>query len=110
MEPEQVLEKEQKVGKKIVLLVLGVLMLVVAGIYFFVRSMGSDSGGDSDSISTVSMIPIWTAVFVPIIAARKNDQAEKEVLNAREKKLVYALIAGTAAVVLLSGLVMMFFK
>ena len=65
-------EEGLKRKNKIIFLVFGSLLLAGVVAYFIVgNSSGSD--GDRDS-SMASMIPIWVAVFIPIMANKKNKQ------------------------------------
>lgn len=85
------------------LLVIGIIVLILAlglTIYLVLQKTGVDTGsrGD-DNNSSFTMIPIWIAVLIPIIAAKKKKNQEKE-LSDKQKRALFIIIALTGLLVL----------
>jgi flagellar basal body-associated protein FliL len=92
---------ERKNPNKI-LLVIAILVFILAlgfTIALFLKKQGIDTGsrGDDDGVSFASMIPIWVAVFVPIMASKKKQQKK---LSDKQKRAMYIIIALTGLLVL----------
>lgn len=80
------------------LLVLGfTLMLVLGTVVFFIKDKSGSGGGDSSSSS--SLLPIWVAIFIPIIIAQNKN---KKPLNPKQQKLItYSLVGGLTLLLIL---------
>ncbi len=89
-----------KMPNKIIVSVL--IMSVLIGLIFGLATYlikGGDSSSSSRATSSAALIPIWVAVFIPIIAARhKKGKYTNDVL--RKKMIALALLLG---VVFLAG-------
>lgn len=94
MDPEQKdkLEKAKR-AKLIIFLAFGLIGVLVIGTIVY-KAKGGESGGGS--VSGAAMIPIWVAIFVPLMVAKKKKEKEgqkHEPLTERKKKfLLYALL------------------
>jgi len=100
-------KKKELNVKNLKMILFGVVALQFIGIaatMVFLRSRGGSSGGgdSSDSGSFVPFLPIWVAVFVPLLARRKKEQTEEE-----KKKMLLGMLA--LAVLVLIGIVTFLF-
>ena len=95
MDPEQQnkLEKDKR-SRLIIFLALGLTGALIVGVIVY-KAKGGE-GGSSDSVSGAAMIPIWVAIFIPLIAIKKKKEKEgqkREPLTEQKKKfLLYALL------------------
>jgi len=89
--------------KAMLLLALGVLVLAVLVTAIFLR--GGSGGGDGSNTSFASMLPIWIAVFIPLIA---NRNQQKETTPNQKKYL--ALAVGLTVLLVLGTIVFAFFR
>lgn len=75
-------------NKLFYLLAVGVLVLAVGVTAYFVFGGQGDGGGEERN--SFSMIPIWIAVFVPLLATRNQGKVEP----GTKKMLIVGVILG----------------
>jgi len=98
--------------RKEIFIVLAIAIIVGLVVPLIIKYKLKNSGLESDdksSWSMFSMIPIWVAVFVPIMIKKnklKTDLNDKDQLQT--KKLISLIITGL--VVLIAGIVFFFFN
>lgn len=93
--------EQPQVRKKLKLIAVGVLtLLIIGGIVLMIinKGDGNGGGGDDSSPSVTSFLPIWVAVFVPMLAKRNKD--DKREYTKREKSLLIALVVITVLAVI----------
>lgn len=95
-------EKNEKL-KKILLFIVGLQVLALGATMFFLFSRGSGSSGGGEGSSSSTLLPLWIAIFIPIIVSQNKKKTGKEM-----QKRMYMLI-GLAILVLL-GIVLVFLK
>ena len=91
LEDESVTRKRYKVA-----LIIGLLALVLAGVIFYIAAVKGDvprssNNSDNDSFPIASFIPIWVAVFVPLMVNKNKKQAP---LKKNQKILILSLVLG----------------
>jgi len=67
--------------KKILIIVVGLQFLIIGATLFFVLQNKGGGGGnssDSSASSFIPFLPVWIAVFIPILVLRKKEQTEGE--------------------------------
>jgi hypothetical protein len=82
-------EEQKKELKSLKLIVLGVVILQLVGMATYVL-MTKDNTPSSDTDSS-SLLPIWVAVFIPIIAAQNNRKKE---MSFEKKKMAMYIVLG----------------
>ncbi|MBT3413297.1 MAG: hypothetical protein HOJ15_00445 [Candidatus Jacksonbacteria bacterium] len=107
---EKNLEKKEISGKKkgLLILAVGLTVIAVIGTIVFVllnRKGGGGSGDDSGS-SIATMIPIWAAVFIPIIASKNKDKNE----SSSHKKAILIGAVGLTVLLVLGTVFFVFFR
>lgn len=99
------MEKKKNDNKKYVkLIIVGALCFVIGVglfLYFMLRSQGQSSGGggDDNKSSFVTMVPIFTAVWIPFIVTKSKEKNLKK----KEWKLVLVVI-GVVLALLSAGI------
>lgn len=83
-----ILQNTELKRKKLVAILIG--FLVAGFIVFLVYGKKGSSSGDSDSLA--SMIPIWVAVFVPVLAANKQKKADIKLSEKQKRIRLYFLV------------------
>ncbi|MFC1653252.1 hypothetical protein ACFL1M_00190 [Patescibacteria group bacterium] len=94
-------ENKKIISKKKILLIIVSLQVILIGAAVFLFKKNGGAGGGS---SSGSLVPIWVAVFIPIIATRKKKPSNKE-----GKNLMFSVYIGLALCLLL-GIVFFFLK
>lgn len=83
-------DKSQTNNKKLfILLFFGVAFLVAFLVGFSVNKDNNSEGGQN-----VALIPIWTAIFVPLLAAKKKTKEEMTNKDKEFRKLIILFILG----------------
>jgi hypothetical protein len=94
MEEQHNKEKQLKQKRAFLIIMVGLVILGVLGTILFKFKGGKADGGGGGS-STAALIPIWVAVFVPLMAAKKKKEGQQktDLNNKRGKKfLLYAAL------------------
>jgi len=103
------LEKTKRV-KLIWLVFIGLLVFgLMVGFYFYEKFQegGSSSGvSGSDNNSFFPLIPIWVAIFVPILANKKKHPEQK--MNAKQQR-VAIVVTLLAFIIVLAAVILTFF-
>ena len=86
-QPHDQINKQHKT-QVIIAVIVGALVL--AGIIAFVLTNKPGSGDGSRDTSFISYLPIWVAVFIPLLAKKKKQSASVN----RQKLLIIAVILG----------------
>ncbi len=97
------MDNDKKWKKYLLWLTAGLTVLAVVLTIYWKKESGVDSSDDSDS-SVTSLIPIWAAAFIPLIASRNKNKAE---MSEGKRKLMVGLLIGVVVLVLIT-LYMMF--
>lgn len=104
------LKRWQKLGVKadnkiMIAIFLGTVLMVGVSVLFFSLQDGGTSGSNAsdDNFPVATFLPIWVAVFVPIMMANKK---KKRNLNDSQKKIMLALLGTTILLVLLTFVLM----
>ena len=81
---------------------------LVAGIvaYTFFKNIKGGEDGDTNS-SIASMIPIWVAVFIPIMANKKNKKVSSK-MSSEQRRNFFIIFFGIALFV--AAIIILFFK
>ena len=80
-----------------IIALVGLLLAVGATFFFFDKGEGESSGG-----SSTSYVPIFAAVFIPLLAMRAKK------LNPKQRKLLQIIVA-VGVITLVLGLAVFFF-
>ena len=86
-------------AKKKIMILVGLLIVGIGlAVFIYINKSGSGTGkSDSSGASIASFIPIWIAIFIPIIVAQKKNKKE---LSKNRKMLLMALVGLTVLLVL----------
>jgi len=84
--------------QKVAAIILIIAIIIGVAITLFYKKLSGDnidSNNNSDGWATVSMIPIWIAIFIPIITQKKNKlkNGQKESDPLQKKNLFLLVIA-----------------
>ena len=93
------MENNKKWKKMLLWLAAGLFVLAVALTIYWKKSNGVDSGGDSDDSSFTSLIPIWVAIFIPLIASQSKKKSE---MTEGKRKLMIGLLIGVVVLVIIT--------
>ena len=81
--------------KLMFLFLIGFVVLVLGVIFFtIIKSNGSSTGSSGSDTNYVALMPIWIAVFIPIIAANQKKKKEGKPEIPRNKKIFLAIVSG----------------
>ena len=99
-DPNENLEKKQKKEefsqKNILALMITVLVAILVSIYYI--SKGETGAlGEKNNDSLVAFIPIWTAIFLPVLVKKKHFSTG---ISSEHKRLLFVILS----VVILVGL------
>jgi len=88
-----------KLPKYILIGLVATQIIIIAAQFFFLRESGGDGGSTSDSSSSIGgmPLPIWIALFIPILAVRKKTKQTV----AQKKKILWILV-GLASLLLIA--------
>jgi hypothetical protein len=70
------MEKYQKIALGIV--IAGVSIILIYAFFAFNRSGGSGSSSDDSGFPFFIFFPSWIAIFIPIIAQKRQEAKKKE--------------------------------
>ncbi|MBT4722204.1 hypothetical protein HOB30_00415 [Candidatus Falkowbacteria bacterium] len=87
--------------KLMFLFLIGFVVLVLGVIFFtIIKSNGSSTGSSGSDTNYVALMPIWIAVFIPIIAANKKKKDGQPEIP-KNKKIILAVIVGLTVLLVL---------
>ncbi len=91
-------QEQQKTPKqkRIVFIILTIALIIGVVVTIIAKKTSNASGAseDSDSWSAIYMIPIWVAVFIPIISQKKKNKLQNQAKDPLQKKQLFLLIIG----------------
>jgi|GEM_PF-986555 hypothetical protein len=95
---------QKKNKKALIILITGAFIFAaIIGFSLFLvikgRGLANESRGNSNS-SFASMIPIWVAVFIPIMAAKKKKGQEQKKISLKQKRYLRILVILSVLLVL----------
>ncbi len=86
------------------LFIIGLTLTIAVGILiFFLRDKGDSSGNSSSSL-----LPIWIAVFIPLIASQKKKKNNKK-MSDKEKEIRKFLILLILGFAMALGMIIFYF-